>query len=253
MEELVSIITPSFNCGKYIGETIKSVIMQSYQNWEMIIVDDCSSDDTRQIISEYNDNRIKLLINSHNRGAAYCRNKAIKEAKGKYIAFLDADDVWLPEKLKKQINFMRDNGYSFTCAYCDYIDENSMPLEVIDTSPNKVGKVGMYLYNWIACLTVIYYVPVVGMIQIEEIPKRNDYALWLKVIKKTECYCYPEILGSYRVRKNSISHTSKIKLVKEHYNLFRKCEKMSFLKAILLTFINVLMYVYRRFRYVKKI
>ena len=112
--ELVSIIMPAYNCGRFIKESIDSVLAQTYTNWELLIVDDCSTDNTKAIVSTYDDKRIRYMRNPQNMGAALTRNKALREAKGRYIAFLDADDMWLPEKLERQIAFMQDNGFYFT-------------------------------------------------------------------------------------------------------------------------------------------
>ena len=132
-EDLVSIVTPTYNCGKFITETIESVIGQTYKNWEMIIVDDCSKDNTQEIVKKYlkNDKRIKYIKFEKNQGAAIARNTAIREAKGRYIAFLDSDDLWSKDKLEKQINFMKKNSYSFTCTAYEQIDENNNLLNKI--------------------------------------------------------------------------------------------------------------------------
>ena len=252
MSELVSIVTPSYNTGKWIGETIQSVLNQSYQNWEMIIVDDCSTDNTDEVVEGYKDPRIKYIKNEKHSGAAISRNRAIREAKGEYIAFLDSDDLWTHDKLEKQLSFMKKYGYAFTCAYCDYIDEKSKPLNQVDRCPKMISKAGMFAYNWVGCLTAMYYVPTVGVVQIEDIPKRNDYAMWLQIIKKTRCYGLPEILGSYRVRRVSVSHVSKWKLIQSHYNMFRKCEHMNPVSSALLTMVNIIMAIYRKKRYVTK-
>lgn len=252
MEGLVSIVTPSYNTGRWIGETIQSVLNQTYTKWEMIIVDDCSTDNTDEEVKSFIDSRIRYIKNERNSGAAISRNRAIREANGEYIAFLDSDDLWMPEKLEKQLSYMKKNGYAFTCAYSDYIDEDSKPLRQIDKCPKKIGKAGMFAYNWVGCLTAMYHAPTVGLIQIEDIPKRNDYAIWLKVIRKTDCYGYPEVLGSYRVRKNSVSHISKKKLIQSHYKMFRKCEHMNPVCSALLTGVNIIMAVYRKKVYVTK-
>ena len=122
-EELVSIIMPSYNTGKFIQETIDSVINQTYDNWELIIVDDCSSDNTDEIVKSIKDDRIFYLKNKKNSGAAVSRNKALKMAKGKWIAFLDSDDLWKKDKLEKQIKFMKNNNYHF--SYTNYIEKNN--------------------------------------------------------------------------------------------------------------------------------
>lgn len=253
IEGLASIVMPSYNTGRFIRETIESVLQQTYINWELIIVDDCSKDNTLDILAQYEDKRIKVLVNEKNSGAAVSRNRAIAEAKGEWIAFLDSDDLWVRDKLEKQITFMKANGYSFSCAYSTYIDENSEELNMLDTCPQRITRFGMLAYNWVGCLTAMYHYPDVGLVQIEDIPKRNDYAMWLQITKKVNCYCLPEVLGHYRVRKQSVSHTSIRKLIKAHYDMFRKCEKMNVILSVFFTGINMIMSVYRKKIYVKKI
>ena len=182
MNELVSIITPSYNTAKFIGKTIESVQNQTYQNWEMIIVDDCSTDNTDEVIDGYlSDQRIKYIKNEKNSGAAVSRNRALRETKGKWIAFLDSDDLWSPKKLEKQISFMEKNGYHFSYTNYEEIDEQNRPLGVKVTGPKKVSKQGMHNYCYPGCLTVMYDAEAVGLIQIRDIKKNNDYAMWLKV------------------------------------------------------------------------
>ena len=127
VEGLVSVITPTYNCGKFIGATIASVQNQDYNNWEMIIVDDCSQDETKNIVTEIaaKDDRIKYFCLEKNSGAAVARTKAMQLANGEYMAFLDSDDLWVPNKLTSQLAFMKDNGYAFTCTAYEQIDENS--------------------------------------------------------------------------------------------------------------------------------
>lgn len=250
---LVSIIMPSYNTGKFILETISSVQKQSYKKWEIILVDDCSTDNTISLLTKVEDNRIRIFINKKNSGAALSRNKALREARGEWIAFLDSDDLWTEDKLEKQIKFMIENNYKFSCAYCTYIDEESNSIGILDTSPLKMGKYMMLAYNWISCLTCMYHYPSIGLVQIEDIKKRNDYALWLKVIKKADCYCLPEVLGQYRVRKKSISHAPIIRLLKSHYDLFRKCEKRSIFASVLFANMNFLTYLCRKLFYIKNL
>ena len=218
-EDLVSIIMPSYNTGKFIKETINSVLNQTYNNWELIIVDDCSTDDTEEIVNAIKDNRIKFLKNSANSGAAISRNKAIKEAKGKWIAFLDSDDLWKSEKLTKQIKFMKENNYDFSYTNYTEIDEEGNEKGIKITGPKKIKKTGMYNYCWPGCLTVMYNAEKIGLIQIEDIRKNNDYAMWLKICKKADCYLLDEELAMYRKRSGSISNHSYWKLIKWHYKL----------------------------------
>ena len=221
----VSIIMPNYNCEKFIEETISSVLAQTYENWELLIVDDCSTDSSVEIIKNYckNDDRIKLFINEENSGAAASRNWALREATGKWIAFLDSDDIWLPEKLEKQLAFMVKNEYKFTFTKYRQIDEQSQPLGKVVIGPSKISKRKMkYCCCYLGCLTVMYDAETVGIIQIDEsIRKRNDDAMWLKVRKFADAYYLDELLAAYRVRKGSISHQGKWSLVKYHYKLYR--------------------------------
>ena len=189
--ELVSIIMPSWNTGNFIAESIQSVINQTYKNWELIIVDDCSTDNTDEIVSFYKDQRIKYLKNEKNSGAAISRNYALREAKGKWVAFLDSDDLWVPEKLEYQVNFMKYNDYHFSYTNYEEIDEKGNSLNKLVTGPKKITKKGMFAYCWPGCLTVMYDAEYIGLIQIEDIKKNNDYAMWLQVCKKADCYQYP--------------------------------------------------------------
>ena len=198
-EELVSIIMPSYNTGKFIGEAINSVIDQTYINWELIIVDDCSSDNTDKIVKNIKDSRIVYLKNEKNMGAAVSRNRALREAKGKWIAFLDSDDLWKENKLEKQIKFMKDNNYYFTYTNYIEIDENGNQNGKKITGPKRITKTGMFNYCWPGCLTVMYNAEKIGLIQIEDIKKNNDYAIWLKVCKKVDCYLLDESLAMYRI------------------------------------------------------
>ena len=145
MDELVSVIMPSYNTGEYIAASIESVLAQTYPNWELLIVDDCSTDSTVEVIRRYQDPRIILLKNKTNSGAALSRNYALREAKGRWIAFLDSDDTWEPEKLEKQLRFMQENGYAFT--FTDYrICLNGEWMPYINTGPDVVNKRKMYNY-----------------------------------------------------------------------------------------------------------
>ena len=252
MKDLVSIIMPSYNTGKFIAESIDCVLAQTYENWELIIVDDCSTDDTDAIVAGYTDARIRYLKNEKNSGAAVSRNRALREAKGRWIAFLDSDDLWSPEKLEKQIAFMEENKYGFSYTNYSLIDEASKPMGVFVTGPRRITKTGMYNYCWVGCLTVMYDAEKVGLIQIEDIKKNNDYAMWLKVIRKTDCYLLNEELGKYRKRGGSISNHSYKALIKWHYKLFREAEKRSAVASAVLTGRNLVFGFYKKLRYNKK-
>lgn len=233
MEELVSIITPTYNCGKFIGETIESVLKQSYENWEMIIVDDCSTDNTKEVVKKYadNDRRIKYYLLEINSGAAVARTKAIELAIGDYIAFLDSDDLWTSNKLECQLKFMKENNYNFTCTEYEQIDELGNSLNKIIKVKIKTDYNGVLLSCPIGNSTVMYNVKKMGKFEVPNIRKRNDDALWLKMLKK-EKYIYGlnKSLMKYRIRSNSIS-SNKFNLVKYHWYLYRKVEKLSILRS----------------------
>lgn len=254
MEEgLVSIIMPSYNTAQYIRESIQSVLNQTYQNWELIIVDDCSTDNTDEIVTSIKDERIKYYHNDKNRGAAISRNRALREAKGRWIAFLDSDDLWMPEKLEKQISFMENNGYSFSYTNYEEIDVDGNSTSVKVTGPKKVTKTGMFNYCWLGCLTVMYDRNIIGLIQIEGIKKNNDYAMWLKVCKEADCYLLDENLGKYRKgRAGSVSTHSIKTMVGWHYKLFREAEKQGAVRSIVNTARNMVFGFYKKKRYVTR-
>ena len=252
MNELVSIIMPSYNTAKFISETIESVLAQTYTNWELIIVDDCSTDDTDAVVRPYlADERIRYIKNDTNSGAAVSRNRALQEAKGKWIAFLDSDDLWFTEKLEKQISFMRDNDYHFSYTNYMEINEESKPNGKRVTGPKRITRHGMYNYCWMGCLTVMYDADTVGLIQIADIKKNNDYAMWLQVCQKADCYLLDETLAKYRKRNGSISNYGYGKLIKWHYKLYREAEKRSSVVSAVLTLRNLFWGGLKKIRYVK--
>lgn len=252
MRDLVSIIMPSYNTARFLRETVASVLAQTYENWELIIVDDASTDKTDDVVAGYSDPRIRYLKNGKNCGAAVSRNWALREAKGRWIAFLDSDDLWHPEKLEKQIRFMEENGHSFSYTNYSEMDEQSRPLGRIVTGPKQITKQGMFNYCWPGCLTVMYDASVIGLIQIEDIKKNNDYAMWLKACRKADCWLLDETLASYRRRTGSISSHSYLELIKWHYRLFRDAEGMGRLKSNLNTMRNILYGIYKKLRYTKR-
>ena len=207
IDGLVSIIMPSWNTGRFIAESIQSVIDQTYTKWELLIVDDCSTDNTDEVVEPFLcDTRIKFFHNEKNSGAALTRNRAMREAQGEWIAFLDSDDLWDPAKLEKQISFMNSHGYVF--SYHDYvkIDEEDKPLNIYVTGPEVVTRQKMYNYGYPGCLTFMYNARSMGLIQIKDIKKNNDYAILLKLCKKADCYLLKENLAKYRIRKKSVRH-----------------------------------------------
>lgn len=250
---LVSIIMPSYNTAEYIEETIQTVQNQTYSNWELLIVDDCSSDNTLQILEKYQDSRIKIFVNEQNSGAAVSRNKALREAKGQWIAFLDSDDLWSSEKLEKQISFMEKNGYAFSYTNYEEMDSEGNLTGVRVTGPKIITKIGMFNYCWPGCLTVMYDAEKIGLIQIADIKKNNDYAMWLKVCKKADCYLLDEYLAKYRKgRVGSVSTHSIKTMIGWHYKLFKNAENKSACNALVYTAINLFFGVIKKIKYVQR-
>jgi glycosyltransferase involved in cell wall biosynthesis len=252
---LVSIIMPSFNCGKYVEETIRSVQAQTYQVWEIIFVDDCSTDDTVRRVTELRekDLRIKLFQNPRNSGAAVSRNNALREAKGRWVAFLDSDDLWEPTKLEKQVRFMEENGYAFSYTEYQEMDADGNLTGVVISGPKHVTKRRMYNFCWPGCLTVMYDASKVGLIQIEDIKKNNDYAIWLKVCKKVDCYLLTEVLAKYRRgRSGSVSSHGVMTMIGWHYKLWHEAERMSVLASLWFTGVNLAYGFYKKMKYVKQ-
>ncbi len=251
---IVSIIMPNWNCAGLISATIKSVIAQTYPNWELLIQDDCSTDGVELVLGPFvkADNRIKVERNKKNSGAAITRNNAIRRARGRWIAFLDSDDLWLPNKLEHQLKFMIENKHHFSYTnYCE-INDSDRETGVVISGPTHITKVGMYAFCWPGCLTVMYDREEVGLVQIEDIKKNNDYAMWLKVCKKADCYLLDECLAKYRRgRSGSISTHGYTTLIKWHYRLWHCAEQLNPVLSMFLTCTNLIFGVYKKIRFVK--
>lgn len=247
MNDLVSVITPCYNSGKFLERTIDSVLNQSYPNLELLIIDDFSMDNSRKIIQEKskNDSRIVKIFNSENLGAAISRNKGIENAKGRFIAFLDADDYWYENKLKLQLNFMIERKLEFSFGAYKKVDEFGNIVGAVN--PETIMTYSKLLDgNKIGCLTAIYDSKSLGKIYFPNIKKRQDWALWLKIHKKIKnSQSIDQFLGEYTVRKQSVS-SNKISLVYYHYLVYRKIEKLSFTKSIYFLFKYIFAFVWRR-------
>lgn len=254
MGGLVSIIMPSYNTAKFISGSIESVLAQTYSDWELIIVDDCSTDNADEVVKPFlSDSRIKYIKNEKNSGAAVSRNRALREAKGKWIAFLDSDDLWMPNKLQKQIAFMQSNGYHFSYTNYEEIDTRGEKTGVRVTGPRKITKAGMFRYCWPGCLTVMYDAQRVGLIQIVDIKKNNDYAMWLKVCKMADCYLLDETLAQYRRGRAGSVSTHGIKtMIGWHYRLFREAEGNGAVCSAIRTCRNLVFGLLKKKIYVKK-
>ena len=232
-EGLVSVIMPTYNCAKFISETLDSIIAQTYENWEVVIVDDCSKDNTREIVDAYiaKDPRIKYFCLEVNSGAAVARTKAMEIAEGEYMAFCDSDDLWMPDKLERQIAFMRENGYAFTCTAYEQINETTEPLNRVIKTKKKTNYNRLLLDCPVGNSSVMYSVKQMGKFEVPNIRKRNDDALWLQMLKKEEyIYGMPDVLMRYRIRSNSIS-SNKLAVIKYHWILYREIEHLNVFRS----------------------
>lgn len=232
--QLVSIIMPTYNCARFIAQSVESVLAQTYTHWELIIVDDCSMDDTRCVLAPY----LQKYPNIHytclekNGGPAVARSEALKQAKGEYVAFLDSDDLWHPEKLTKQIAFMQKENAVFSATAYSQIDEEGKPLNKILVPPEKTDYAKMLQLSCpIGNSTVMYNRNVLGDQTVPAIKKRNDFALWLQLLHTTPaCYGMQDVLTTYRVRTKSVS-SNKLKLLPYHWHLYHHVEKLNVFKS----------------------
>lgn len=229
---LVSIIMPNYNSERFVANSIKSVLAQTYVNWELLFVDDCSTDKSVEIAKSFNDDRIKFFSTERNSGAAVARNKAIEAANGRWLAFLDSDDLWLPEKLEKQLSFMVGNDIAFSFTSYFFKRDDSQQGQFL---PKKT----FYNYNmilkhcYVGCSTVIYDRGKLGRVFMNiQAVKREDFACWLAILRKgVNAYCFAEPLTLYTMHSNSVS-SKKIKMVKYQWNVYRKIENLSFFKSV---------------------
>jgi teichuronic acid biosynthesis glycosyltransferase TuaG len=233
---LVSIITPSYNSDKFISKTIESVLSQTYGNWEMLIVDDCSQDNSLNIISKYiiKDPRIKLIPLNKNVGPAEARNRALRIASGRFIAFLDSDDIWFPTKLEYQIQYMIKNRYAFSFTSYDIIKGNTTKKTKVIVAPFSINY-SQYLRNTIiGCLTVVIDKEEIGYFEMPDIKSSHDMALWLLLLKRNvTAYGINKVLASYRLVTSS-NTANKLKASTDVWHVYRQIEKINFIKSVFL-------------------
>ena len=247
---LISVITPNYNCSRFIAETIESVLAQTYTNWEMIIVDDCSTDNSYEIALNYSkkDSRIKVYKNEYNSGAAVSRNKAIEVSQGEYLAFLDSDDLWMPEKLEKQLKFMQENNCDFSFTEYEHIDESNNSLLKVAKVIKQLTYKKMMLHCFPGCLTVMYNQNKVGKIYAQDIKKNNDNALFYPVLKKCDkALGYKECLGLYRIRKGSISR-NKFKMIEPYIKVVHDFEGHSLFVSYFCVLTHFLIKIFFKYR-----
>lgn len=234
MTQLVSIIMPSYNAALFIKDAIDSVLAQSYTNWELLITDDNSKDNSTQIIEEYakKDSRIKLYALNKNVGAAAARNNSLARAQGKYIAFLDSDDLWLPQKLAWQLSYMQEHDCAFSFSDYTLMNEDGVDLNKVIHAPKKINY-HHYLRNTIiGCLTVMIDKEKVGDFYMPTIPTSQDMATWLSIMKKgVVAYGIPKVLAQYRLVEHSNS-AKKIKASRDVWRVYRDIEHLPYVYAL---------------------
>lgn len=229
---LVSVITPTYNSADTLASTLESVVGQSFENWEHIIVDDASTDTTRDVLVAHcaQHGRARWIGLDANQGAAVARNTAIRAAKGRYITFLDSDDIWLPEKLEKQMQFMQSRDIAFSVAGYKKVDEKNAVLGAVHV-PARQTYSDLLKNNKVGCLTAMYDSDKLGKVFMPMIRKRQDLGLWLRLLKMTPyAYGIPDILALYRIRRNSIS-SNKSNSARYTWRLYRDIEGMPLIKA----------------------
>ena len=216
-----SIIIPLFNKENFILNTLQSVFNQSFTDYEIIIVDDCSTDNSLKIVMENSSDKVKIVRHEINKGLSATRNTGIKNATAKYIAFLDADDLWKPRKLDLQIDFLLKNDLPFTFSFYECINESGESLNRRVEAPRNLSYTQLFFCNYVGNLTGIYDVEFFGKIAVSPIRKRQDWVHWLTILKKIRnAKPVPESLAYYRIRENSIS-ASKLDLLKHNFAVYR--------------------------------
>ena len=229
---MISIVMPAYDASQFIRQAIHSVQEQTLEGWELLVCDDGSSDDTPDIVEliAKDDPRIVLLRAGTNRGPAAARNTAITAARGRYIAFLDSDDLWKPEKLERQIAFMQKHDLAFTFSSYDRVDETG---SYIDTHrvERPVTYRDLLKSCVIGCLTAVYDMEKVGKVYMPERVGAEDFGLWLRILKKVDrAVPIPESLAQYRVRTGSVS-ANKLTAAKYTWSIYRDVEKLGLLRS----------------------
>ncbi len=248
MNCLVSIVMPAYNSGKYIKASIESVLNQTYSNWELLVVDDNSNDNTADIAKSFseNDSRIRYFKFIGNRGATEARNYAIRISRGKYISFLDSDDIWHSSKLEKHVEYMEKNQIYFSYTpYYRFTDDFKKPFALKVSDERYTYKKLLRKCN-IGCLTVIYNQEKIGKINVPPLKRRNDYAIWLKALKKVNGEIYSEPLSYYRITPNSLSNIKKYRLIRYYYKVYRYSEKYGRIRSFYYMLRFTLVHVFRK-------
>ncbi len=242
LNETVSVIMPVYNTENFVADAIKSVQAQTFSDWQLFVCDDGSTDKSLGVVQALAkvDSRISVLMNTGPEGAAGARNTCLSNAKGRYIAFLDSDDLWLPTKLESQVRFMEENKVSFAFGYCQNISEEGDQLSTAK-APASISLRKLLFSNFIPCLTVIYDSHTLGKLKQPNIERSNDFALWLRILKENKnlvARCYPEVVARYRVNSYGLS-ANKISGIKYFYRCLRQYAGLNKAAAGFCTFIAI--------------
>lgn len=230
----MSVVTPLYNSQAFVADAVRSVLAQTLTDWEMIIVDDASTDDSAAVAESFSkqDRRLRLIRLKRNGGSAVSRNTAIDAARGRYIAFLDSDDQWAPAKLEKQVAFMERNDHGFTHTWYEKVAESGERTGEVVAPPSRLSYTDMLKSNQVGCLSAMYDTARFGKRLMPLIRKRQDYGLWLDLLKTERyAYCLPETLAFYRLRPGSISR-NKIEMFRYNWELYRNIEKFSRARSV---------------------
>jgi len=240
--------------GRYVKETIESVLAQTYQNGELLFLDDKSNDDTIHKMMDYvQDNRFKISQNSQSRGSAASMNSALRDARGRWIAFLNIGDLWEPTKLEKQIAFMESNGYAFSYTKYRYIDMQSNVRGDMMGGLEVVAHQDLIKCCWMGYLTVMYDAEKLGRFQVQNIKEQNDYALWMGVSEKADCNLLPECLASHRVKHGLYSPQPMFNKIRWRYEVFHTAGGLNPVLSMWLTVRNIIGGFMKKVKYVEKV
>lgn len=252
--DLVSIILLSHNNGEYVVESIESILAQKYQNWELLFVDNSSTDGTVNKVLSYknNDERIHLSQYVFEQGEAITRYKALKSAKGRWMAFMNGGDLWHPTKLEEQIAFMEKNNYSFSYTKFGIIDSKSKMKDTITGGPERICYYDMLKCCWPGYLTVMYDAEKVGPLTEYKFKKNNDYAIWLEVCKKEDCYLLNKNLATQRIGQKLYSPFPLFKRISWRYDVFSIAEKKNPIMATVMTIRSMWYGIIKRVKYTER-
>lgn len=248
--ELVSVIMLSHNNSETVDESVKSVVAQTYQNWELLFIDDASKDKSLSKMMEWmnTDHRIKVSCVVEKSGTTVAGNIALKEAKGRWIAFIGTDSIWQPEKLERQIDFMNENSYAFSYTKYGMGHESAYVMG----GPEYVTHAGMMKCCWPGYFTVMYDAAKIGKVAVKNLKENNNYAYWLAISKKEACHLLPECLATQlRVRRRFFTLMIKGKF-RWRYEVYRLVEDMNQIVSLIMTYRNFIYTIWKRVKYVER-